>query len=576
MYVNYNRRNGRLSTVILEATMQKLKRTLPLLLVLALLAAYLPLSASAAPEQNPMRRIGLYFNSNSLPEARLENEVGSGYTVGTYKNGRTFTGYFKLTDTKLSMFKNVKMVYTGSGFAESGSGTTIGAYSVDIGETFANEAAMTTRLTALKKAGHKAYPAISAGKITIRVGSYIDNAAAAAAIPALKISTAKVVAPSNKCITIGNFSTGAILAQYDDSTNPLGIQPIGTNALTWFKGYKYYGGFEYNRKDGNNIMVVNLVLMQDYVKGVLPYEMNAAWNIEALKAQAIAARSFSYFRNDWHKKTDNGNNFDMCNNTHCQMYCGANSASANSNSAVDKTLGVYAYYNGTPAMTVYHSSDGGQTESAELMWGGTYPYLQPVTDPYEKSENAYRGVWSYTYNNTLLSKIMKEKGVTSNPIVDMYIEERTPAGNVYKLTVVDNKGNKYSFTKDKARSILSSSADGVTPYSIRYWLTKSGSNTLTMQGKTNTTTSTALTGLYAVGSNKKVTALKTTNGLYVLTSGGLTQVGKTGGDYVVNGKGWGNNIGMSQYGARDMANAGFKYDQILKFYYKGITVESGK
>ena len=101
-----------------------------------------------------------------------------------------------------------------------------------------------------------------------------------------------------------------------------GVQPRhqpgleeGEETATWFKGYRYYGGFQY-RRSGGDLTVINIVDVEDYVKGVLPYEMNNAWPLEALKAQAVCARTYAAAISSSHASAG----FDVCNNTHCQMY----------------------------------------------------------------------------------------------------------------------------------------------------------------------------------------------------------------------------------------------------------------
>lgn len=121
--------------------------------------------------------------------------------------------------------------------------------------------------------------------------------------------------------------------------------------------------------------------VEDYVKGVIPYEMSPAWPSAALEAQAVCARTYAYMTT----KHLSSYGFDLCNTTDCQVYYGigsyTNCATAVSDAAVDATAGLRVYYNGSLAETVYHSSDGGATESAENVWGGAVDYLIGKEDP---------------------------------------------------------------------------------------------------------------------------------------------------------------------------------------------------
>ena len=111
--------------------------------------------------------------------------------------------------------------------------------------------------------------------------------------------------------------TGKVLFTSAEGLEQLAIRP--NSRLTWFKGYKWYGDFVYRRASNGNITVINYVNVEDYVKGVLPYEIDPDWPADAQKAQAICTRSFAL---GTHKHTDSG--YDLCNTTNCQVYLGAN------------------------------------------------------------------------------------------------------------------------------------------------------------------------------------------------------------------------------------------------------------
>ena len=139
---------------------------------------------------------------------------------------------------------------------------------------------------------------------------------------------------SATAVTVTVTTTSTILFQFDCSgAKSLGVVPDGGGgkALTWFRGYKWYGGFEYRRSTGGNLNVINVVDVDDYVKGVLPYEMSPAWPLEALKAQAVCARTYALLQT----KHRDSYRFDVCTTTDCQVYQGANQASALTDRAVE-------------------------------------------------------------------------------------------------------------------------------------------------------------------------------------------------------------------------------------------------
>ena len=188
---------------------------------------------------------------------------------------------------------------------------------------------------------------------------------------------------SDRCVTVVATGTVHILFQFDcGEKRSLGVMPMaeeGEKPTTWFKGYRYYGGFQYQRIDGKDLNVVNFLSMDDYIKGVIPYEMNAAWPLEALKAQATAARTYTAAHLNHHSSSG----FDLCCEVDCQTYRGVNASDEVSDRAVDETSGVYMTYEGEYVNAFYFSSDGGATEDCENVFGAKLPYLKGKADPYE-------------------------------------------------------------------------------------------------------------------------------------------------------------------------------------------------
>lgn len=376
------------------------------------------------------------------------------------------------------------------------------------------------------------------------------------------------------CITITATGTNNIIFQYDSGSisNPLIIAPDITGydrPLTWFRGYRYAGYFQYNRMDGDNITVANLVDMQDYAKGVIPYEMSVSWPLEALKAQALCAKSYIVFNGGRHKS----DGFDVCNTQHCQVYHGANSANANSDRAVDETYGMYVTYRGNVCNTVYSSSCGGATEDSENVWGTYTAYLRGVEDNFEDLNRAKNGIWQITCTNDTLTQLLTSKGYTNSGVVDFYVSKYTRMGNILEITLVDNSGKSFKFEKSAVRTFLNTN-------SVRF---------------TVTTGDTALT---AISSGGQKTSFKTGEKVWVVgadgnpvevilgddtrilsadgTTSGLPSSGTSStGTYVVDGYGWGHNVGMCQYGALGMTERGYTFDQIIKYYFTDVEILTG-
>ena len=344
---------------------------------------------------------------------------------------------------------------------------------------------------------------------------------------------------------------------------------------TWTKGYRYYGGFRYERIGGGNITVVNILDLEDYVKGVVPHEMSNSWPIEALKAQAVAARSYALSLGTKH----GSGHFDICDNTHCQAYSGLTLAGSNSDAAVDQTAGQFALYNGKVASTYYYSSNGGASESVSVVWGSnqaSYPYLTGKEDPYEDSINVNNGYTKTVTSDTLVTKL---KGLGYNDvgasIVSVAIVSLTDAGNPKQVTFTDNNGKKFTVNTRYVKDMV-----GLRSYC--YGLESSASGVSVNGGHPED-----IAGLYVINGTGNVVPVS--GDVYALTSsgtvhleqsdaetaGGLRNLGSSTGDngtFTFVGRGWGHNVGMSQWGAYAMANLEKTYLEILQFYYTGITV----
>ena len=134
-------------------------------------------------------------------------------------------------------------------------------------------------------------------------------------VPQTRVSCDQLtIKPDGGGLAVIDTQTGKVV--YDTEDESLAISPNGE--LTWFNKYKYYGDFRYTR-DGGSVSVINYVDLEDYIKGVVPYEMSASWPREALKAQAVCVRSYADGLMGKHKSQG----FDLCATTHCEVYRGA-------------------------------------------------------------------------------------------------------------------------------------------------------------------------------------------------------------------------------------------------------------
>ena len=338
----------------------------------------------------------------------------------------------------------------------------------------------------------------------------------------------------------------------------------GDKAQTWFRGYRWYGGFEYRRDTGGRISVINVVDLEDYVKGVLPYEMSPVWPLEALKAQAVCARTYALL-----PSKHSAGHFDVCNTTECQVYCGVNLASALTDRAVEETAGVAALYGGKYAETYYCSANGGASESSENVWSNPLPYLMGKEDPYEALTDIpdYHYTIQYTYGQ--LGQRLRDKGYSIGNVNAAYVSKTTPSGNVAEITFRDTSGKTVTLTKESCRWTLDTK-------SMHFTITGGGN-----AGSWSVNPSKAQLPSFGdagvISGNGSLGRLPEGEA-YAITAAGISKLeqppASAGSDngITITGAGWGHGVGMSQYGAKAMAEQGYTYEDILRFYYTGITL----
>ena len=165
-------------------------------------------------------------------------------------------------------------------------------------------------------------------------------------------------------------------------------------------------------KRGTGGRTINNVLLEDYVKGVVPAEMPTSWAANAVRAQAVAARSYAVRL--W--KFAGYSGYDICDTTACQVYRGMSRETNGGNAAVKATAGVIVTYRGVVALTQFSSSNGGHTAK------GDYPYLAARRDPYDRVIKSQ--AWTRTLSASSISRVWPSVGTVKR----LQISSRDGAG----------------------------------------------------------------------------------------------------------------------------------------------------
>ena len=532
--------------------------------------------------ENTMLKVGLKYGSGALFTARLQNYndtvSGSGYAFGYYASDRSFVELAGTKEEKITITVDSNAYISGGVCYETkptNYDKVLGAYHIELLTEFDGY----EQALAVAQSYAGGFVAYIDGEYHVRVGNYAGYEEAAAALAQTDVLDygAQVVSPSRTGVVVSVTGTDTILFAFDCSgLRSLGIQPRsvrGEDTITWFSGYRYYGGFEYPRTTGGYLNVINVVDMEDYVKCVIAAEMSNDWPLEALKAQTVCARTYAAAQTR-HRSAG----FDVCSTVDCQAYKGASLSNAYSDAAAEETRGICIYYNGALVTNaVYYSCNGGASESCKNVWGTEVPYLQGKIDPYEESV-AWRFsqyYWSFTATGDELRKVLQsEAKVDIGTVQNVYVSEYSGTGNVIALTFEGTKGS-YTARREKCRTLLNGVYDHINVRSMRYTVTGGDAGTYYINDAQ--TSAVGTNGLYVISGDGTVSL--NGNGAkdtYVITSGGVQALTREGGSangvFTFSGSGWGHNVGMSQWGAFAMAEQGYSYRDILNFYYTGITL----
>jgi len=267
-------------------------------------------------------------------------------------------------------------------------------------------------------------------------------------------------------------------------------------------GDRWYRGRTLVLPTDKGLDAINWVDLEEYLYSVIGGEMDAGWPEEALKAQAIAARTYALYKRNQqrnHPTYDLGDSPDRW-----QIYKGVISESPATYGAVDSTAGKVLTYNNEIILSVFHACSGGHTENVEDVWGNPLAYLRAVQD-YDQNISACN--WVRTFSPKEISS--KISGVGN--VKDMSAQAYSPFRSVKVLKIVGDKGTKV-LKGEEVRTALKLK-------STRFSISRDDA-----------------------------------------------------GNFVLQGLGFGHGLGMSQWGAYNLARQGANHLQILGHYYQGVTL----
>lgn len=336
-------------------------------------------------------------------------------------------------------------------------------------------------------------------------------------------------------------------------------------------GEEYRGGLDFKILNGKNV-ITNVVFMNNYLYGVISREMSPSWNLEALKAQAVCARN--YAANNLNKHSEYG--FDLCSTVCCQAYSGTRFETDGSYAPVDETSNQILTYDGKPAQLYYSSSMGERTEDVKYVWGNSIPYLISVDNSFEDTKNIPNGIWKGSITCDEATTIMRNKGYNVGQVTNIEVNEYTENGRVLKMTVTGTQGSK-TFEREACRTIFNTVTKSQA-FKV-YGNGDAAQNAPSIRVTDgNDYSDKKINEIVMLTSDGRATLsgdqIFVTNGVYQETYE-ISQTGiGTNTAFIFEGTGWGHSIGMSQYGAKGMAEAGYSYVDILLHYFPGTNLEN--
>lgn len=182
---------------------------------------------------------------------------------------------------------------------------------------------------------------------------------------------------------------------------------------------------------GSKLVALNLIDLENYLYSVVGAEAIPTWPLEALKAQAVAARTYAIYKSS----TSSNRYYDLDTSTQTQVYKGLNTEFLSTQDAVNSTAGQILTYGGKAILAAFHSSSGGHTENVEDVWSSSLPYLRGVVD-YDQQSPVFQ--WTKDFSSDQLTRSIGGIGTVRSLIP----EKLTPQGRILSIKIVGSAGSK--------------------------------------------------------------------------------------------------------------------------------------
>ncbi len=387
-------------------------------------SAYVDASAyDDPPVEVETVRIGLDYGEGAAEEAVFVDPSGAGFLLGSYGEDRQFT---ELARTEAS---EIHILCLSEGHT----------WHILLEQSY-----LSRREAAEAAASYGGFSRKIAGEYRVLYGSYDSREEAEAARDRFRLPGAAYTPEKLKLLV----TDAAGETVYEPEDSQVALFPLG-EGLTQYAGERYRGGFACLPGTDGRLTVINYVGLEDYVKGVLPYEMGNNWPFEALRAQAVCARTYVVYNQDQYGEQG----FDITDDTYSQVYRGTLEANENTDAAAESTAGLLLRYRGEICETYYSAADGGATEDGSNVFDADRPYLTGKPDPFEEAVDYAAKSWTVTRSAENIAARLAGDGYELGTVSALE-PELSDTGNVIAIHFLDADGGEALIQGRRCYTIL--------------------------------------------------------------------------------------------------------------------------
>jgi stage II sporulation protein D len=531
----------------------KIKKWILWIGMMLLTAVFLKNTISVrAAEAQPMIRVGLTENLKDQDQITLKNTMLT-------------CGYWSL---EKNSFVGCEVFTSKSGLTFTTLETTCFA-SETAYNSYDKAAAAAKQCTS---AGIEAYPAILHENYwKVYLPGNGENCQKAANLTGTGFLSSTVTIRYRMLVT-GDF--GSFIIDVDDARNYPMFAATSSNSRGVYTvnadGKTYRGYIEIGRYGDSGVTAVNILPLEEYLYGVVPEEVSYNWPEEALKAQAVAARSYAAAQDTIGPQAHvSSGGYKLEDTTASQVYGGYSAERTTTTQAVNATKNEMIYYNGSVIKAYYFSTSGGSTEDAQAVWNVPIHYFRQVSDVTELSPA--KKPWIEELTATQINKLLTDAGLeTAGYGLRVTREIVTESARVYSLRLRGTAGTT-TLQKTQISSVL-----GLP--STKFTVVSYGDipDEVSVMGASQTATIRIQDSYILSGSGTTAKKASAIEQYVVMGADNLMNYPRnapTSRDtFYFAGMGYGHGIGMSQSGAYSLAEEGYDYKQILLHYYTDVEI----